>query len=71
MRKLALCIENKEADQLLCFCYVDSTVPLLLSFKPLTIFCTAWFVSNLVGNMEDRFSHEAAHIFFRVLIHLE
>ena len=77
MRKPVLCIcENKDADQLhshcaaeqrLCFRYTDSTIPLLPkseNFKPLAIFCgcTAWFVSDLVGNPEDRFSHNQAHI---------
>ena len=55
---------NREADQRLCFRYSDSTTPLLLirNFKPLAIFCrsTAWFVSDLVGNPEDRFSHNEA-----------
>ena len=64
MRKLALRIcENKDADQLRgnreadqCLCFPD--------FKPLAIFCdrTAQFVSGLVGNPEDRFSHNEAHI---------
>ena len=33
-------------------------------FKPLVIFidCTAWFVSYLVGNLEDRFSHNEAQL---------
>ena len=78
MRKPAFCIsENKDADQLrgnreadqrLCFRYTDSTIPLLpksiRNFKPLAIFfdCTAWFVSDLVGNPEDRFSPNEAHI---------
>ena len=33
---------------------------------PLAIFsdCTAWFVSDLVGNPEDRFSHNEAHLSF-------
>ena len=32
-------------------------------FKPLAIFCgcTAWFLSDLVGNLEDRFSRNKAH----------
>ena len=77
MRKTAFCIcENKDADQLrgnreadqrLCFRYTDTTIPLLSkseNFKLLAIFCgcTAWFVSDLVGNPEDRFSHNEAHI---------
>ena len=44
---------NREADQRLCFRYLDSTMPLLSkskNFKPLAISCgcTAWFVSDLV-----------------------
>ena len=75
MRKPAFCIcENKDADQLcgnceayqrLCFRYSDSTILLLFrNFKPLAIFCglTARFVYDLVGNPEDRFSHNKAHI---------
>ena len=78
MRKPAFCIcENKDADQLrgnreadqrLCFRYTDSTIPLLFKseiLKPLAIFCDCLvrFVSDLVGNPEDRFSHVAAHIY--------
>ena len=33
------------------------------NFKPLAILsgCTAWFVSDQVRNLEDRFSHNEAH----------
>ena len=74
MRKPAFCIcENKDADQLrgnrevdqrLCFGYTDSTNPQLPKSEPLAIFggCTARFVSDLVGNPEDRFSHNEAHM---------
>ena len=77
MSKPAFCIcENKGADQLcgnrttdqrLCFCYTDSTTPLLFKIrnsKPLAIFCgcTARFVWDLVGNPEDRFSHNETQI---------
>ena len=63
MRKPTLCIcENKNADQLrgnreadqrLCFRYLDRTIPLLPKYKilkPLAISsgCTARFVSDLV-----------------------
>ena len=36
------------------------------NFKPLAVLCgcTAWFVSDLVGNPEDRFSHNEAHLLF-------
>ena len=72
MKKTAFCIcENKdadrlrgkrEADQRLCFRYIDSTIPLLS--KPLAILCgcRAWFVWDLVGNPEDRFSHNEAQL---------
>ena len=83
MRKPAFCIcENKDADQLrgnreadqrLCFCYIDSTMPaastsLIQNFKPLAIFCgcTAQFVSDQVGNPEDRFSHDEAQSIFGI-----
>ena len=77
VRKPAFCIcenrdadqlrGNREADQRLCFRYTDSTIPLLAkiqNFMPLDIFCncTARFVSDLVGNPEDRFSHNEALI---------
>ena len=70
VRKPAYCIcENKGADQLrgnrkadqcLCFRYTDSTIPLLSKyeiFKPLAIFCscTAWFVSDQIGNQNVGF----------------
>ena len=58
---------NREADQRLCFRNIDSTIPLLPKYeisKSLTIFCgcEARFVSDLVGNPEDRFSHNMAHM---------
>ena len=68
MRKPDFCTcENKDADQLrgnreadrrLCFRYIASTI------KSLAIFCgcTARFVSDLVGNPEDRFSHNEVQI---------
>ena len=76
MRKPFFCIcENKDADQLrnncaavqrLCFRYMETTILLLpkfRNFKPQAIFCgcTAWFVSDLVGNPEDRFFDNEAH----------
>ena len=74
MRKPAFCIcENKDADQLpghlICaFIFATRIVQSLYflnpNFKHLAIFCgcTAWFVSDLVGNPEDRFSHNEAQI---------
>ena len=67
MRKPDFCIcENKDADQLrgdreadqrLCFRYIDSTLPLLSKYE-----MSCRFVSDLVGNPEDRFSQNEAHI---------
>ena len=56
MRKPAFSIcENKNADQLPLFS--------LHNFKPLAILCdcTARFVSDLVGNPEDRASRDMAN----------
>ena len=73
MRKLdfGLC-ENKDADQLysnceadqrLCFRYMDSTISLLLNSEISSFcVCTGQFVSDLVGNPEDRFSRIEAHM---------
>ena len=54
--------DNKDADQCLCFRYLNSVIPLLS--KPLGIFCScaAWFVLDPVQNPEDRFSHDKAQI---------
>ena len=76
VRKCAVCIcdnrgadqppSNRIADQNLRFRFIDSIIPLLSNknFKPLVIFCgcTAGFVSALVGNPEDYFSHDMAHL---------
>ena len=62
---------NCTADQRLCFSYTDSTISLLLKFKLLAIFytCTARFLSDHVGNPEDRFSCVTAHIWMVFLNH--
>ena len=60
---------NCEADQRLCFRYTDSTIP-FLSKSEISSFwsasvstdCTGRFVSDLVGNPEDRFSRVAAKL---------
>ena len=46
---------NREADQRLCFRYIDSIIPLFS--KPLAIFCSciAWFVSDQVGHQNVGF----------------
>ena len=57
---------NQAADQYPCCRYIDSTIPLLpiLKFQLLAILCdyTAWFLSDLFGNPEDRFSCDTALI---------
>ena len=76
MRKLAFCIcENKDADQLRSNCAADQRLVFATwivqslnflnpKFQASSIFCccTALFVWDLVGNLEDRFSHNEAHI---------
>ena len=52
---------NHEADQCLCFRYTDSTIPLLSKVEISTSSRAARVVSDLVGNPEDRFSHNEAH----------
>ena len=80
MGKPTICIgENKgadqlrgyrEADQLLCFRYTDSTFPPLLIPKSFFCDCTDWFVSDLVGaqivgfltvNAQPHVYHTEAH----------
>ena len=72
MRKtdLGLC-ENKGADQLhsncqadqhLCFHYMDSAISLPLKSEACFCDCTGGFVLHLVGNPIDHFSRIAAHI---------
>ena len=71
VRKPAFCIcENKEADQLRGNRPKNQQNPstsYIRNFKPLTIFCgcTVRFVWDLVGNSEDRFSHDEAQIMAR------
>ena len=69
MRKPAFCIGNNKgtdqlsgnraADQHICLCYIVVSLyaPRIRNFKPLFVFCgcIARFVSDLVGNLEDRF----------------
>ena len=57
------------ADKRLRFRYIDRKIPLLskseISSRDLAMHlhggCTARFVSDLVGNPEDRFSRDEAH----------
>ena len=71
MRKPAFCMcKNKGADQLrskhvaeqrICFGYIDSTIPLFPKSQISSCGCM-WFVLDLVGNPEYRFSFETARI---------
>ena len=75
MRKPAFCIcENKDADQLrgsseadqrLCFRYIDSTIPLFSISEIHLVWLYSLVCVGLDGNTEDRFSHNEAHIIFR------
>ena len=74
MRKQEFCLcENKgadqfrnncQADQHLCFHFMDSTIPLLPKSEISSFFCscTGRFVMDLVGKLEDPFSRVSAHI---------
>ena len=76
MRKTEFCLcKNKGADQLpanpaadqhLCFHYIVQSLYFLNSkFQASShLSFTAWFVSDLVGNPEDRFSHDVALLLF-------
>ena len=81
MRKAAFCIcDNKGADQpcsncagdqLLCFPYMDNTIP--LTFQTSThlqwLYSPVW--SDLVGNPEDRFSHDMAHMYIELHLYID
>ena len=69
MRKPAFCIfGNHEADQRLCFRYTDSTIPLLpiytkfQAYIAIVLLYSPVCVWDLVGNPEDQFSHNEAHM---------
>ena len=76
MRKPAFCIcENKDADQLrgnreadqrLCFRYMDSTMPLLSKSEIQASWLYSLVCVGLVGNPEDRFSQNKAHLYSSV-----
>ena len=71
MRKSDFCICNKKkgADQLLStfvslHIFYSPSTSYIPNFKPLAIFCgcTARFVSDMVGDLGDRFSHGTAQL---------
>ena len=84
MRKPTLCIfENKDADQLrgnreadqrLCFRYIESTIHLLSNFEisslypPSVASCTAWFVSDKVENQNIGFSRCGSSVLLSLII---
>ena len=51
---------NREADQRLCFRYTDRTIPRY--FLNLKFQASSHLVWDLVGNPEDQFSQNEAHI---------
>ena len=54
---------NRETDQRLCFRYTDSTIPLLPKWKISSLQPSSVTLQpGLVGNPEDRFSQNEAHI---------
>ena len=56
------CRSAAQIHQCLCFRYKDNTLPLIPKSKAILCDCIAWFVSDLVGNPEDRFSHDADYM---------
>ena len=52
---------NRATDQRLCFHCIDGTIHLLSKSAISSRLCTAWFVPDLVGNPEERFSQGEAH----------
>ena len=69
MRKPAFCIcknkKRRSASRISAFffCCTDSTIPLHNKSKiSILCGCTAWFVSDLVGNPKDQFSHNKAQM---------
>ena len=68
MRKSGLTVcNNYVADLCLCFHSVPCTIPPILSksniFLAISCGCTLWFMSDLIGNTQGRFSHDMAYIF--------
>ena len=58
---------DREADQRLCFRYIDTTIPLHPIYEiSIEDGCTARFVSDQVGNPEDRLSHNEAHLIIQI-----
>ena len=55
---------NREADQRLCFRYMDSTIPLLpkiQNFIAVFCYCAVRFVSDLVGNHNSYIGFPTIH----------
>ena len=79
VRKPAFCIcknkdadqlrGNREADQRLCFRYIESTIPLLLKYEiscllPSSVAVQPHLSGTWSKTPEDRFSHDEAHMTF-------
>ena len=54
---------NCTADQRLCIHYTDSAITLIPKSEISNLLPSSVVVSDLVGNLEDRLSREAAHIY--------
>ena len=55
---------NREADQRICFCHTDSTIPLLMLLGAIFCDCTARFFVGPGQKPQRWFSHKAAHTLF-------
>ena len=53
---------NREADQRLCFRIIDSAIPLLSIPEISSLYPSSVAVQPQVGNPEDRFSQNEAHM---------
>ena len=64
---------NSEADQRLCFRYIDSTIPLVPKYEisilqPSSVVVQPGLCRTWSETPEDRFSHNEAHIMHRHVI---
>ena len=76
MRKPALCIcENKcvdqlhgdcAADQCLCFCNIDGTIPLVPKSEISSLLPSSLAIQPSLCNLENRFSHDADQLQLQV-----
>ena len=64
------CMFTKQLNSICCFRYIDSTIPLFPKSETIACGCTDGFVSNLVGNPEDRcfFSLRVSAVFCLAIV---